>query len=394
MVLIGKPVQLNVFIDKQKNKVMFAEADEEFVEILFSLLILPLGTIAKLLAKHADPMDIKVGSFTSLYQSVAQLDVKHFTNEYVKNALVNPVNSTAYIFHKLKLNLDTCVNGIHSGVTFLKEKSSFIITDDLKITPFLPDKSIEYLSTLGVECINSLRQTTIHLDYEEFTDLLKWSLLTDNALTNFVNGGSKPYPFSSSITNTTFGNLAMPKTVKLLVQKSTKKLICAQVDNFFVEMLFSYLTIPLGAVIRLTRDNLSPVVGMHNVYNSILILGDGNYLKSDDIKYMLLRPKLASIYNHATDFLPIYEQGKTRSSFLKEQATFIVSDDLQVALSLPVSTISNFSIGVPVGDIEVREASIGEREALSILKASLTSTTVLTDCLKKVIMEPKAEPST
>ncbi|GKF41573.1 putative retrotransposon protein, partial [Tanacetum coccineum] len=33
---------------------MFVEADEEFIEILFSFLTLPLGTIAKLLAKHAD----------------------------------------------------------------------------------------------------------------------------------------------------------------------------------------------------------------------------------------------------------------------------------------------------------------------------------------------------
>ncbi|KAL6584696.1 hypothetical protein OROMI_003985 [Orobanche minor] len=66
------------------------------------------------------------------------------------------------------------------------------------------------------------------------------------------------------------------------------------------------------------------------------------------------------------------------------------SHDVQVALSLPISTISKFSIGVLIGDIEVREASIGEREVLSILKASLT----LTDCLKKFTMEPKAEPAT
>ncbi|GJV72669.1 hypothetical protein Tco_1492664 [Tanacetum coccineum] len=190
MAVIVKPVQLNVYIDQQKNKVMFAEADEEFVEILFSFLTLPLGTIAKFLAKHADAMDTEVGSFTSLYQSVVHFDVKHFTNVYCKEVLVNPVNSSACVCQKLKLNLDTCVNGSHSGVTLLKEKSSFIITDDLKITPFLPvDKTFQYLSTLGVKCINSLHQTTIDLGFEEFTNLLKWSLLTSNALTNFVNGG-------------------------------------------------------------------------------------------------------------------------------------------------------------------------------------------------------------
>ena len=55
-----------------------------------------------------------------------------------------------------ELNLDAGVNGSHDGVTLFEKKGSFIITDDLKITPFLVDKSFEYLSTLGVECINSL----------------------------------------------------------------------------------------------------------------------------------------------------------------------------------------------------------------------------------------------
>lgn len=158
----------------------------------------------------------------------------------------------------------------------------------------------------------------------------------------------------------------MSKTVKLLVKKSTKKVICAQVENFFVEMLFSLLTIPLGAVIRLTSDNLSPT-GMHSVYNSIINIRDGIYLKSERVKNILLDPKLAFNYWCVTDLLPIYEKTRMRGSFLKGQETFIVSDDLQVALPPCVSTISNFSIGVPVGDIEVREAIIGERQVCTTL---------------------------
>lgn len=156
MVVVEKPVQLKVFIDKQKNKVMFAEADEDFVEILFSSLTLPLGTIAKLLTKHTDLNDTKVESLTSLYNSVVNLNVEHFTNEHCKEVLISPVNTSASVCHKLKLNLDSGVNGSHDGVTLFEKKGSFIITDDLKITPFLVDKSFEYLSTLGVECINSL----------------------------------------------------------------------------------------------------------------------------------------------------------------------------------------------------------------------------------------------
>ncbi|CAH1433319.1 unnamed protein product [Lactuca virosa] len=68
--------------------------------------------------------------------------------------------------------------------------------------------------------------------------------------------------------------------------------------------------------------------------------------------------------------------------FLKEQTTFIVADDLTVTASPSIATISKFNTrGVPVDDIEVLEASIGEHEALLLIKALLTSTSALTDCL-------------
>lgn len=203
----------------------------------------------------------------------------------------------------------------------------------------------------------------------QFSNLLKWSLVTNNPLTNMVLGRTKPYMCFSCIQKSTSSNSHLfssytnqHQKVKLLVQKSTKKVLCAQVENFFVEMLFSFLTIPLGAVKRLTIGNSSSV-GIDNVYNSISSLGDGKYLKSDEIKAMLLSPKLAANYLRVTELLPIYEKNLSSGSFLKEQATFIVSDDLEVTVSPSISTISKLTaLGVPIGDIEVKEVSIGEQE--------------------------------
>ncbi|PWA93405.1 hypothetical protein CTI12_AA071150 [Artemisia annua] len=260
---------------------------------------------------------------------------------------------------KLYLNLDdpnACVNRSH-GDTVLVNKGSFIITDDLKITPFSLEKSIELLNSFGVEYIELLDERTLYFGLEEFSNLLKWSLVTENPLTKLVTEGSKTY---SCITNSTLSNSAQPdqtlKTVKLLVHKSTKKVLCAQVDNFFIELLFSFLTIPLGTVKRLTMDSSSSL-GINNVYQSISSLDDGN---------------------------------KVEGNFLKEQATFIVSDALELVISPHISTMSKFTFGIPVGHIEVQEVSIGESEALIILKASLTSTSVLTDCLQELREKPKA----
>uniref|UniRef100_A0A251TJL5 Uncharacterized protein n=1 Tax=Helianthus annuus TaxID=4232 RepID=A0A251TJL5_HELAN len=243
----------------------------------------------------------------------------------------------------------------------------------------------------------------------QFSSLLKWSLMTNTPLTNLILGETKR-PCKRIKTSTSSKlplvstNSTERQTVKLLIHKSKKKVLCAQADNFFVEMLFSFLTIPLGSAKRLTMDNSSPT-GIDTLYNSISSLGDGNYLKSEEIKNMLLSPKLASSYLRVTDLMPIYEQTTSKGSFLKEQSTYIVFDDLKVTASPSISAISEFikALGIPnvtaspsisaisefikalgiipVEDIEVMEVSIGEQEALSILKASLKSTSVLTDCL-------------
>jgi hypothetical protein len=46
-------VELKVFVDKEKSRVVFAESGKEFVDVLFSFLTLPLGTIVRLLDKQS-----------------------------------------------------------------------------------------------------------------------------------------------------------------------------------------------------------------------------------------------------------------------------------------------------------------------------------------------------
>ncbi|PWA79502.1 hypothetical protein CTI12_AA205300 [Artemisia annua] len=396
-------VDMKVFIDKRNNKVMFAEANEDFVEILFSFFTLPLGTIARLSrnSDHPNPR-IKVGSLSSLYDSAMwNIRFTHFSDELCRDVLANPVNSSAALCEKLRLNLNDNSASVNSRdqreAVFVKKKGSFIITDDLCITPFLLDRYIELRNSFGVED-NDLLVRYFLFDLNQFVNLLKWSLLTNNPLTTLVNGGSKPSPCSSCIEDATldnlsslFSNSAQPHSrVKFLIHKSKKKVLCAEVDNSFVEMLLSFLTIPLAAVKVLTKDTSSPVA-INNLYKSISALGDENYLKSDDIKNMLLSPKLASIYFHATDLLPIYEKGITQGSFLKEQATFIVSDDLKIELSSFYPTLWIHTRDIPADDIKIVEMSIGEPHALMILKASLTSTSALTDCLNAFWKNSKAK---
>ncbi|PWA79501.1 hypothetical protein CTI12_AA205290 [Artemisia annua] len=398
----AKSVHLKVFIDKKKEKVMFAEADQDFVDILFSFLTLPLGTIARLSGKHIDSSYIKIGSLSSLYESALNLDAVLTQVLFSKERLSNPINASSDLCRKLRLDLNDTyarVTGSHGEAVLVKKKGSFIIMDDLEVKPFLLDRYMDLRKTIANENIELLERS-MDFGFEEFLNLLRWSLLSSNPLTNLVTGGSKLYRSSSNIGNATkpyrslsymrnaivnssrpaLGFSGYPQMVKILVHKSTKKVLCAQVDNFFIELLLSFLTVPLGAVKRLTMDCL-PSLGIDNLYKSVSNFGAEKCLKSKAIKTALLRPKIASAYPRVTGYLPLYRSDTIFGHFINEKATFTVSDDLKIELSPSFATITNLTFGHPVGDIEVLDVSIGEPEALLILKASLTSASPLTDCL-------------
>jgi len=42
-------VSLKLFIDKKRQRVLYAEADKDFVDFLFSIFTLPLGVVTRLL---------------------------------------------------------------------------------------------------------------------------------------------------------------------------------------------------------------------------------------------------------------------------------------------------------------------------------------------------------
>lgn len=71
----SKKVKARIFVCKSSNKVLYAEAEEGFVNLLFSFLTIPLGTIVKLLSRSSS-----IGCLDNLYKSVENLipDCKYF----------------------------------------------------------------------------------------------------------------------------------------------------------------------------------------------------------------------------------------------------------------------------------------------------------------------------
>ncbi|KAK8502068.1 hypothetical protein V6N12_012522 [Hibiscus sabdariffa] len=94
---------MKLLIDQESNVVLLAEAGNDFVDTLHSLLKLPLGNIARLADKH---QSLRLGCLNSLYNSVENLGLKCFRTEACKRMLLCPRNVYDMEFKKLKLNMD------------------------------------------------------------------------------------------------------------------------------------------------------------------------------------------------------------------------------------------------------------------------------------------------
>lgn len=82
-------VSLKLFIDKKSNQVLFAEADKKFVDFLFFIFKLPVGTVTRLLQEKNT-----AGSLNSLYESVKNLSDIYMQPDQDKDFLLNPKVAT------------------------------------------------------------------------------------------------------------------------------------------------------------------------------------------------------------------------------------------------------------------------------------------------------------
>jgi hypothetical protein len=202
----GAQVPLTVLVEKSKNKVLYAECGKDFVDVLFSFLTLPLGTIARLVATDSNIKAVKFGSISSLYQSVENLDQQYLWNHTCKEMLLQPRNSMEAYFEKMKLNIDgteslpfficeddnckrengyyvstfsdqKCICGkllnvlrqckLNTENGFVKETSTFIISDDLCVMPNLLGTSLDLLQKLEIKDINAIHKQTVNISKKE-----------------------------------------------------------------------------------------------------------------------------------------------------------------------------------------------------------------------------------
>ncbi|KAL3635450.1 hypothetical protein CASFOL_019997 [Castilleja foliolosa] len=446
---------LSVLVNKQRTKVLYAEVDSDFADILLSFLSLPLGTIVRILGKHYGDESPVLGSLTNLYNSLSNLNSDLFCTESCKQMLLNPRKSLKNERCKLKLNVDDtpltkcfmcpdkdcrrkvsrnfclyydtskCDCGkstlshdmgivkVTAGV-YTKSAASFIISDDMQILPSETRYTIRILTGLGITGTDGTELMDVIFGFNQVMDLLKGSLLSETPLTDIIlNKGlmnsiavecdTGILPVDQAVEQSSCNDKKM--TVKAIMQESTNRLLFVEADGNFVDFLFSMFTIPLGTVERLLGGSTG-LKNIDNLYRSLGNITDDKYLKTQDTKTLLLDPCLPVGYVSKDNILPLIEETWKRNdrffkspkgpgNYVKGQKMYMATDDLTVTPLCMSSSISIFKqLNVPFSDVKELELDIGLKEALSILKASLTSTSALTDGLmiKPISMKkPKQE---
>ncbi|XP_022753806.1 uncharacterized protein LOC111302133 [Durio zibethinus] len=468
-------ISLKAVVDKTTNRVVFAESDEKFVDILFSFLTMPVGTTVRL--TRSRPPTTSIGCMNNLYNSVEILDKRYLRTEACKTMLLYPRNGASAQCKNLKLKIDdspplryflcgmcnsisnymllsyyeTAVCGCgglmncqrdlkekettrvvfddQDGGVFVKGPILLTISDELQVMPSSTLARLSLFSKLGINDTSTIEERTFSMGVREALELLKCLLVSKTPLTEALLEQCIPLVSLNNVEGferVSFRKVKMEEAaesneggeiyVKLMVSKSKNKVCYAEANEKFVDLLFSFLTVPLGFIVKEMGEGSSKACLSH-LYDSIQDLDARQCLVSEENTAMLVNPKLAPGFSYeaqplnieeymhqpfylTSDWIPQLTSDETIASsvltvmdpkshyndnssgrgFLKGPTMFTITDDLIIT---PLSSITGLSaareLKVPFSDMEEHIVYVGKEEASRLLVASFVSESALTN---------------
>ncbi|KAI5011098.1 hypothetical protein ZWY2020_013235 [Hordeum vulgare] len=432
-------VAVKLFIAKDKKMVLFAESDQDFVDVLFSFLTLPLGTIVRRLGKQS-----QVGCLDELYKSVENLGEDHFQTKACKTMLLSPRNAAAAHLDRLKVEVHdidqtrfyACKRhmGYFSSVPdvgcpfcgtmditireysekdtldeiFAKSRTKFIITDDLQVAPSSTALMFSLMDKLGLQEQANIEEVVLQLNSSKMFSLLARALLSKQPLTGLYfdvtitpDAATNVFQLPQNLlaeqkdeTEPTFKSIKM----RLIQSKDDTSVLYAEVGHDFVDIFFCLLCIPLGSIIN-AYGEWSPNGSLYNLYKSVNEEG----CVKQECRSLLLSPKLPPFFGCNSNVLQVEEElprsvasyrhevnpkepvrgGGTRRAYIKEgSTTFMVTDDLHISnFSLANSLKAIRAAKIPKEKLVEKELTLDKTQVLKLLKAAMLTRGALSSVL-------------
>lgn len=146
-------IRVKFVTNKERTKVLFAEAGSDFADTLLSFLLLPLGTIVKVLKREYGEKAPVIGSLNTLYDGIEKLDSIHFLTEDAKSLLLNPTS------------LDDDDECPEFDQIFTESTASFVISDDMRVMLSVEGSVVSTLSSLGLALTDMEGGETWNVDF-------------------------------------------------------------------------------------------------------------------------------------------------------------------------------------------------------------------------------------
>ncbi|XP_040243345.1 uncharacterized protein [Aegilops tauschii subsp. strangulata] len=426
-------IKINLAVDKSRNRVLFADAGSDLVDVVLSFLTLPLSAIQFCVAPSP-------GCLSNLCDSVRRLaGGKLLKVDACHGMLLTP--STAHEFggRVLRLRYNLCfahdasvksqpnlkVNGnlcscwkvmdrlarAYSGASsspgkFVRCKERFVISDDWTITPACTSL-IHRFSSESEAAFPGFEEVEVCVSWPKVISLLKASLSSDTIFTDVFlpmgTGGQdaratmKP-SINQKIAVTLYedpGTSSEFKT-KFFYDAKEKKVMYAECKHDFVDLLLGFLAYPLGCVIKNMNDSglASPLGtgGMANLYASVVELDAAGFIAGGYPAETLLNPPLSPFCRHPDCSAPKKDAVEPKNFMglvshsscvgccydLVEDRKYVVDDDLLVHQASAMSVTKHWR-GRDKANVVEMDIDITKQEAVVLLRAMLTSKTPLTD---------------
>ncbi|KAG8039967.1 hypothetical protein GUJ93_ZPchr0028g29036 [Zizania palustris] len=430
----GPTVAVKLFVDKERSKVLFAESDCEFVDVLFGFLTLPLGSVVRLFGEQH-----RVGCLDQVFKIVEGLDTDYFHSTACKTMLLRPLNAAADLCDKLKVKIDTnpravyvckntrcfCSGGyaitlvdgsICSGCgkvrkyigqwpqdpdntaaassngVFVKGFYKFIITDDLEVAPASTSIMVSLLDKFGVRNPAFLEHKIIQLNAEKIISLLKRSLSTKQALTEYYfnapisNDDSHLYVLPDNLYSKRKADVDNKLTnvkINIVQTKSNLSLLYAEVGDDFINLLLGLLSIPLGSFVR-TYGKSSSNGCVDSIYRSID--GCAKRCMSPQCQILLQSPKVAPFFGSCTSNMLEAEEAAPREKLIDCCFGCFKTRGFSGYVRLTASKV--MSSQIPSNDLMVNELTLTKAQVKELLRAAVVTRNILSS----VLLPPRKKP--
>ncbi|XP_016728791.1 uncharacterized protein [Gossypium hirsutum] len=136
-----------------------------------------------------------------------------------------------------------------------KGESMFFTTDGLVVMKGLPGNLIQFLHKLGIKNFHQIKEEVLEIDSYEMSNLLSYSLVSKTTLTDAllrkqrILSGEKSLLVAPNMEETV--EIDVKTRVKIILRKSDRKILFAETSEDFVDLLFSFLTIPFDSELNI-----------------------------------------------------------------------------------------------------------------------------------------------